>query len=118
MAAATSLAACNQSSGRDLLSADSHPEEYPTVQAVKEMGRLLNERSGGRLRIKMYAGGQLGSERDTLEITSFGGLDLNRVNLAPLNSIEPLTTCASTILANAASTIRASQYCHQTIWLA
>ena len=92
MAAATSLAACNQSSGRDLLSADSHPEEYPTVQAVKEMGRLLNERSGGRLRIKMYAGGQLGSERDTLEITSFGGLDLNRVNLAPLNSIEPLTT--------------------------
>ena len=39
----------------------------------------------------MFAGGQLGSERDTLEITSFGGLDLNRVNLAPLNAIEPLT---------------------------
>ncbi len=92
MAAATALAACSPRSGRALLAADSHPDEYPTVQAVKEMGRLLDERSGGRLRIKMYAGGQLGSERDTLEITSFGGLDLNRVNLAPLNSIEPVTT--------------------------
>ena len=43
----------------------------------------------------MYAGGQLGNERDTLEITIFGGLDFNRVNLAPLNSIEPLTKVAA-----------------------
>lgn len=92
MGATAGLAACGERSGRDLLSADSHPDGYPTVEAVREMGRLLDERSGGRLRIKMYAGGQLGSERDTLEITTFGGLDLNRVNLAPLNSIEPLTT--------------------------
>ena len=90
--ATAALTACGERFGRDLLSADSHPDGYPTVEAVREMGRLLNERSGGRLRIKMYAGGQLGSERDTLEITTFGGLDLNRVNLAPLNSIEPLTT--------------------------
>jgi tripartite ATP-independent transporter DctP family solute receptor len=32
-----------------------------------------------------------GAERDTLEITSFGGIDFNRIALAPLNSIEPLT---------------------------
>jgi tripartite ATP-independent transporter DctP family solute receptor len=62
------------------------------VQAVDEMARLLRERTGGRLDVKTYAGGQLGSERDTLEITVFGGLDMNRVNLAPLNSIEPMTT--------------------------
>ena len=92
MGATAGLAACGERPGRDLLSADSHPDGYPTVEAVREMGRLLDERSGGRLRIKMYAGGQLGSERDTLEITTFGGLGLNRVNLAPLNSIEPLTT--------------------------
>lgn len=40
----------------------------------------------------MFAGGQLGSERDTLEITTFGGLDINRVAIAPLNAIEPMTT--------------------------
>jgi len=72
-------------------SSDTHPADYPTVQAVEEMGRLLERETGGRLGIKVFAGGQLGSETDTLEITSFGGLDLNRVNLAPLNSMEPAT---------------------------
>jgi hypothetical protein len=93
--AALTLAGCVQQEGRALLSSDTHPDGYPTVEAVKEMGRLLRENSGGRLDIKIYAGGQLGAERDTLEITVFGGLDLNRVNLAPLNSIEPVTTIPS-----------------------
>lgn len=91
-AAAGSLAACGQRAGRAFLSSDTHPADYPTVLAVEEMARLLRERTNGRLDVKTYAGGQLGSERDTLEITVFGGLDMNRVNLAPLNSIEPLTT--------------------------
>lgn len=43
------------------------------------------------MRIRIYSGGQLGAEKDTLEITVFGGLDLNRINLAPLNSIVPET---------------------------
>lgn len=91
-AAAGLLAGCGARSGREFLSTDTHPEGYPTVEAVREMGRLLRERTGDRLDIKIYAGGQLGSEQDTLEITVFGGLDMNRVNLAPLNSIEPLTS--------------------------
>lgn len=91
-AAMAGLSACGVRTGREFLSTDTHPEEYPTVQAVKEMGRLLSARTDGRLGIKIYAGGQLGSEQDTLEITVFGGLDMNRVNLAPLNSIEPLTS--------------------------
>lgn len=92
---AAALAGCGRDGPRPLYSNDTHPEEYPTVQAVKEMARLLRERTGGRLNIKIFAGGQLGSERDTLEITTFGGLDMNRVNLAPLNSIEPLTAIPS-----------------------
>jgi tripartite ATP-independent transporter DctP family solute receptor len=91
-AAAGALTACGASGARAFLSSDTHPEDYPTVQAVDEMARLLRERTDGRLDVKTYAGGQLGSERDTLEITVFGGLDLNRVNLAPLNAIEPVTT--------------------------
>jgi tripartite ATP-independent transporter DctP family solute receptor len=86
------LSACGRNDGRAFLSSDTHPADYPTVQAVEEMARLLRERTNGRLDVKTYSGGQLGSERDTLEITVFGGLDMNRVNLAPLNSIEPMTT--------------------------
>ncbi|WP_246449773.1 TRAP transporter substrate-binding protein [Novosphingopyxis iocasae] len=74
-----------------LTSADAHPADYPTVRAVEFMGRFLSEKTNGRLGIKVFAGGQLGNETDTLEITSFGGLDFNRVNFAPLNSIEPMT---------------------------
>ncbi len=80
---------------KTLISADAHPADYPTVQAVGEMARLLSEYTKGEMKVKSFAGGQLGSERDTLEITSFGGIDFNRVNLAPLNAIEPLTSIAS-----------------------
>ena len=93
--AGMSLGACGQAGSRPLLSSDTHPSDYPTVQAVSHMGEFLREQTDGRLDIRIYAGGQLGSERDTLEITSFGGLDMNRVNLAPLNSIEPMTVIPS-----------------------
>ncbi len=71
---------------------DTHPDDYPTVQALSFMSEYLLRESDGRIGLKLYAGGQLGEERDTLEITIFGGIDLNRVNLAPLNSIVPETT--------------------------
>lgn len=93
--AGMSLGACGQAGSRPLLSSDTHPSDYPTVQAVRHMGEVLREQTDGRLDIRIYAGGQLGSERDTLEIASFGGLDMNRVNLAPLNSIEPMTVIPS-----------------------
>src|SRR5690606_34122771 len=62
-----------------------------TVQALFAIDRILAERTGGEMRVRVYSGGQLGSEAETLEITVFGGLDMNRVNLAPLNSIVPET---------------------------
>ncbi len=76
---------------RPMWSADTHPQDYPTVRAVDYMAKQLREATDGELDIRIYSGGQLGSERDTLEITMFGGLDLNRVNLAPLNPIAPAT---------------------------
>lgn len=94
--AAVMLPACgNNAGGRPFLAADAHAADYPTVQAVQRMGERLSERTDGRLSIKMFAGGQLGSERDTIEITTFGGLDLNRVPIASLNSVEPMTIIPS-----------------------
>ena len=85
------MGGCSPRLGGIFTATDGHPADYPTVRAVEYMGRLISEQTGGRLRIKMFPGGQLGSETDTLEITSFGGIDINRVYFAPLNSIEPLT---------------------------
>ena len=76
---------------RVLYSTDSLPNGYPTVEAVRAMGVYLAEKTDGRLGIKIYPGGQLGSEGSTLEIAMFGGLDLTRTFSAALNNIAPLT---------------------------
>jgi tripartite ATP-independent transporter DctP family solute receptor len=89
--AALGLIGCGERQRRTLFGTDTHPVDYPTVRAFRHFGDLLEQRTEGRLKLNLFAGGQLGAERDTLEITSFGGLDFNRVNLAPLASIEPLT---------------------------
>lgn len=85
------LAGCGPTLTTTFYGADMHPADYPTVQGFARFGELLEQRTNGRLKLKMFAGGQLGGERDTLEITSFGGIDFNRVALGALNSIEPLT---------------------------
>jgi len=68
-------------------SSDTHPEGYPTVAAVEAMGKLLEERSGGRLCIEVFYSAQLGEEKDTIEQTQFGVIDMNRVSLGPFNNI-------------------------------
>ncbi|NUB16245.1 DctP family TRAP transporter solute-binding subunit [Azospirillum brasilense] len=78
-------------SARDFRSADIHPGDYPTVEAVKYMGKLLSERSNGKLGVKVYPNGALGNERDTIEQIKIGGLDMMRINVAPLNNVVPET---------------------------
>ncbi|HEY6644981.1 TRAP transporter substrate-binding protein [Povalibacter sp.] len=74
-----------------LTAADVHVNGYPTVEAVRWIGKQLEERTGGRLRIRVYFAGQLGREGDTVDLTRFGALDITRVNFAALNNPFPLT---------------------------
>lgn len=86
------LTACAKERGaRPLFAADSQPADYPTTQGIYAIDRLLDERTNGEMRVRVYPGGQMGAEKDTLEIAVFGGLDITRVNLAPINSIVPET---------------------------
>lgn len=70
-----------------LRSSDTHPEGYPTVVAVQKIGALLEERTDGRLCIEVFHSAQLGEEKDTIEQTQFGVIDMNRVSLGPFNNI-------------------------------
>ena len=74
-----------------MTAADVHVDHYPTVEAVRWMGRKLDESTQGRLRIRVYHAGQLGREGDTVDLTRFGALDITRVNFASLNNAFPLT---------------------------
>jgi tripartite ATP-independent transporter DctP family solute receptor len=74
-----------------LKAADTHADGYPTVEAVEHVGKLLSDWTNGRIQVQMFAGRQLGEEKDTIEQTIAGAIELNRVNLAPLNGIIPET---------------------------
>jgi tripartite ATP-independent transporter DctP family solute receptor len=76
---------------RDFRSADVHPADYPTVMAVQYMGKQLAAETQGRLAVKVYPSGVLGSERDNIEQLRLGGLDMMRINAGPLNSVVPET---------------------------
>ena len=78
-----------------LRSSDTHPDGYPTVDAVKYFGQLIEERTQGRYKVEVYFGAQLGQEADTIEQVRAGVIDLNRVSMAPWNSLVPLTMIPS-----------------------
>ena len=76
---------------REFRSAEVHPADYPTTQAVTYMGKLLGEQSKGRLGVKVYPSGALGTEKDNVEQLRLGALDMMRINVGPLNSVVPET---------------------------
>jgi len=77
-------------SAAELRSADVHnSDDYPTVAAVRHMSQLLEQRSGGKYKIKVFNKSALGSERETLDQVKIGALEMNRVNISSLNAICP-----------------------------
>ena len=74
-----------------LRAADIQDAGYPTVRGMEAMADRLESETGGRILVKIYPGAQLGDERDMLEMTIFGGIDISRTSIAPLNSIAPET---------------------------
>ena len=74
---------------REFRVADTQNEDYPTVQALNYMGGLVEQRSGGRLKIRVFHSRQLGEEKETIEQTRVGAIDLNRTNVALLGSFVP-----------------------------
>lgn len=90
--AALGANACAARGNDDALTAvDVHPTDYPTVEAVRWIGTELERETGGRLSIRSYPGGQLGSETDTIALARFNVLDFCRVTAAALNNGFPLT---------------------------
>src|SRR5437660_686964 len=67
-------------SAREFRVADIQSEDYPTVQALQYMARLVEERTGGRHRLRVFHSRQLGEENDTIEQSRVGAIDLNRTN--------------------------------------
>ncbi len=72
-----------------LKASDVHPEGYPTVQAVEDMGKKLAAATDGRLTIQMYASMQLGGEKEAIEQAQIGAIQLARVSVGALGPVVP-----------------------------
>lgn len=71
----------------ELRAADYWDDEYPTVRGMKKFAELLNQRTNGRITMRVFSSGALGTEKETLEQVKVGALDLVRVNISPMNNI-------------------------------
>lgn len=84
------LAVCaTGAAAREFRAADTQTEDYPTVQALRYMGALIAERTNGRHEIKVFHSRQLGEEKETIEQTRAGAIDLNRTNVALIGNFVP-----------------------------
>jgi tripartite ATP-independent transporter DctP family solute receptor len=66
---------------------DVQPPGYPTVAATENLGKKLSAATDGRLSIQMYPSMQLGGEKETIEQTQIGAVQMLRVNVGSMGPI-------------------------------
>lgn len=69
--------------------AENQAEDYPTTQGACRFADLVEEKTGGRIKILVKADGDLGDEKTVIEQIQFGGVDFARVSLTPLAEFVP-----------------------------
>src|SRR6266704_214779 len=70
-----------------LKASDVHPAGYPTVVAVENLGKKLEAATNGRISVQMYPSMQLGGEKEAIEQTQIGAIQLLRVSLGTMGPI-------------------------------
>ena len=68
---------------------DVHPLGYPTVEAVVRMGKKLETATNGRLSIQMFPSMQLGGEKEMIEQTQLGAIQMARISVGPMGPLVP-----------------------------
>lgn len=91
VAAALSISASLPAHAQKMVwkAADVHPAGYPNVVAIENMGKKLEAATNGRISIKMYPGSVLGGEKEMIEQTQVGAIQVLRTSLGPLGPVVP-----------------------------
>jgi tripartite ATP-independent transporter DctP family solute receptor len=72
-----------------LKASDVHPPGYPNVVAVENLGKKLEAATKGRIKLQMFPGGVLGSEKEVVEQTQVGAIQIARISLGVLGPVVP-----------------------------
>jgi tripartite ATP-independent transporter DctP family solute receptor len=62
---------------------------HPVHKGMVFMAEMVYKNSAGRMRVDIYPGGQLGQERDLIELLQIGSLAMTKVSTAPLEAFVP-----------------------------
>lgn len=66
-----------------------HVAGYPNTVAMDRFAELLDEKTDGRITLKMFHGGTLGSQPDAIEQLRIGGIAIGNFNLGPIGPVAP-----------------------------
>lgn len=84
------LSSCSVVSDTKILYfAHSLPTSHPVHKGILDMQSILNEKSGGKLQIKVFPDGQLGSEREVIELLQIGSIAITKVSASALSNFVP-----------------------------
>ena len=72
-----------------LKAADVHPAGYPNVVAVESLGKKLETATNGKYKLQMFPGGVLGAEKEMVEQTQVGAIQIARISLGVLGPVVP-----------------------------
>src|SRR3954471_6790440 len=86
-AAALPFAPASAQSKAVFKASDVQPNGYPAVAATESLGKKLAAATNGRLSIQMYPSMQLGGEKETIEQTQIGAIQMLRVSVGSLGPI-------------------------------
>ena len=64
-------------------------------QGAKKFATVLEQKSGGKLKVRVFPGGQLGQETEVIQNVQNGTIELTMVGHDPLAQFAPLTTILS-----------------------
>lgn len=65
------------------------PRAHPVHKGILAFQSALDKKSGGTLKIKIFPDGQLGSEREVLELLQIGSVAITKVSTATMSNFVP-----------------------------
>lgn len=84
------LAACAaKEEVKTLKLAHALPTQHPVHQAIEYMADRVKVHSGGKMQVDIYPGGQLGGERELMELLQIGSLAMTKVSTSPMEGFVP-----------------------------
>lgn len=87
---AVALTGCQQADGvRILKLAHGLDRTHPVHISMEHMAELVYERSKGTMRIDIYPSGQLGTERECIELVQIGSLGMTKVSSSVMEGFAP-----------------------------